>query len=174
MIRLTKIYTKTGDKGTTSLADNTRVQKIDSVIEAIGAVDEANSAIGMIDERYDEWINDIQNDLFDMGADLSGSRVISISQMQIDRLEEHIDELNKDLPALQSFILPKGDIHNARAVVRRAERRVWEAIDIHAEVPELYNIDPITAKYLNRLSDFLFVLARYSNENEILWEIPHN
>ena len=81
MVRLTKIYTKTGDKGTTALADNTRVQKIDSVIEAIGAVDEANSAIGMI-QGYDTLLNPIQNDLFDMGADLSGSRVIRISQMQ--------------------------------------------------------------------------------------------
>ena len=167
MIRLTKIYTKTGDKGTTSLADNTRVQKIDSVIEAIGAVDEANSAIGMIDERYDEWINDIQNDLFDMGADLSGSRVIRISQMQINKLEALIDKLNEDLPALQSFILPKGDIHNARAVVRRAERQVWKMSVEH-------ETNPFCPQYLNRLSDFLFVLARHDSMNEILWNIPHN
>ena len=166
MVRLTKIYTKTGDEGTTALADNTRVQKIDAVIEAIGAVDEANSAIGMI-QGYDTLLNPIQNDLFDMGADLSGSRVIRISQMQINRLEEHIDELNKDLPILQSFILPKGDIHNARTVVRRAEREVWKLY-------EQQEINIHCPQYLNRLSDLLFVLARYNLPNDILWHIPHN
>ena len=166
MVRLTKIYTKTGDEGTTALADNTRVQKIDAIIEAIGAVDEANSAIGMI-QGYDTLLNPIQNDLFDMGADLSGSRVIRISQMQINKLEALIDKLNEDLPALQSFILPKGDIHNARAVVRRAERQVWKMSVEH-------ETNPFCPQYLNRLSDFLFVLARHDSMNEILWNIPHN
>jgi len=164
MVRLTKIYTKTGDSGTTALANNTRVEKTDLIIEAIGAVDEANSAIGMIDERYDEWINNIQNDLFDLGAELAGSRVIRISAMQIDRLEILIDKLNEELPALQSFILPKGDIHHARAIVRRAERQLWK-ID---------GLNPFCPQYLNRLSDFLFVLARHDSMNEILWNIPHN
>ena len=173
MVRLTKIYTKTGDTGETSLANNERVSKMDSIIRAIGAVDEANSAIGMIDERYDEWINDIQNDLFDLGADLAGSRVIRISQMQIDKLEALIDKLNEDLPTLQSFILPKGDIHNARAIVRRAEREVWMAYELHGEIDDI-NINIFCPQYLNRLSDFLFVLARHDNMHEILWDIPHN
>lgn len=171
MVRLTKIYTKTGDNGETSLATNERVSKFEPIVMAIGAVDEANSAIGMI-QGYDEFLNPIQNDLFDLGADLSGSRVIRISQMQIDRLERQIDYLNAELPILQSFILPKGDIHNARAIVRRAEREVWMAYELHGEIDDI-NINPYCPQYLNRLSDFLFVLARYSNENEILWEIPH-
>ena len=163
MVILSRIYTKTGDDGTTGLANNARVPKVEPIIHAIGAVDEANSAIGMI-QNYDHFLDDIQNDLFDLGADLSGSRVIRISQMQVDKLENLIDQLNAELPVLQSFILPKGDIHNARAIVRRAEREVWMAMegnDINAFCPQ----------YLNRLSDFLFVLARYAHmeTGDSLW-----
>ena len=170
MVHLTKIYTKTGDNGETSLADFSRTNKHSVTIEAIGAVDEANSAIGMIHAHY--HLDSIQNDLFDLGAVLAGSNTVQITPQRIEMLELAIDDMNEDLPTLQSFILPKGDIHNARAIVRRAERRVWEAIDIHGEVPELYNIDPITAQYLNRLSDYLFCLARYDagRMSETLWK----
>ena len=120
MVHLTKIYTKTGDKGVTSLADGSRFDKSSVLLEAIGAVDEANSAIGMI-KKYN--LDKIQNDLFDLGAVLAGSNTVKITEDSIKLLEENIDTLNETLPSLNSFILPKGEIHNARAVVRRAERR---------------------------------------------------
>lgn len=163
MVRLTKIYTKTGDHGYTSLANNTRIGKESDILEAIGSVDEANSAIGMIDQHYDNWLNPIQNDLFDVGAELAGSKTVSITENKVKYLENLIDNLNADLPTLQSFILPKGDIHNARAIVRRAERSLWKLGDINIYLTQ----------YLNRLSDFLFVLARYDAikiTSEILWK----
>ena len=164
MVRLTKIYTKTGDKGKTYLANNEREKKDSPRIIAIGAVDEANSAIGMIDQHYDNWINPIQQKLFDLGAELAKSKTIKIVKEDIKKLEELIDNLNEELPALQSFILPKGDIHHARAVVRRAELKIWWAME-YEEISEL------VPQYLNRLSDFLFVLARYDAtwKPEVLW-----
>ena len=162
MVHLTKIYTKTGDKGVTSLADGSRFDKSSVLLEAIGAVDEANSAIGMI-EKYN--LDKIQNDLFDLGAVLAGSNTVKITEDSIKLLEENIDTLNETLPSLNSFILPKGEIHNARAVVRRAERRTWDAIKTH-------ELNTAPAIYLNRLSDYLFVLARYDSGmfQEVLWK----
>ena len=161
MVHLTKIYTKTGDDGYTSLADNTRIGKESDILEAIGSVDEANSAIGMIDQNYDIWLNQIQNDLFDLGAELAGSKTVSVTEDKVKYLENLIDSLNDELPTLQSFILPKGDIHNARAIVRRAERSVWKLGDLNIYLTQ----------YLNRLSDFLFVLARHDSArtSEVLW-----
>lgn len=162
MVHLTKIYTKTGDNGQTSLANNKRTPKYDSIIIAIGAVDEANSAIGMI-KGYN--LDKIQNDLFDLGAELSGATTVKITEEHIKSLEENIDVLNEKLPPLNSFILPKGEIHNARAIVRRAELQVWWA-------KEYDEISDLVPQYLNRLSDYLFVLARYdsSNTSEKLWK----
>lgn len=162
MVHLTKIYTKTGDKGLTSLANGNSAKKTDQVINAIGAIDEANSAIGMCIEYHNDIIYEIQNDLFDLGAELTGSNTVSITEDRITRLEGIIDDMNQYLQPLNSFVLPTGSLHNARSIVRRAEREVW-AIDSY--------INPNIPKYLNRLSDLLFVMARYFNKgNEKLWE----
>ena len=164
--RLTKIYTKTGDTGETSIANNVRVRKVDAIMEAIGAVDEANSAIGMI---YRTDITDmIQNDLFNLGAQLAGSKTIGIKPERIEWLETIIDDYNEYLEPLTSFILPTGPVHNARAIVRRAERSVWLAYELADE--ENPHVDILIPQYLNRLSDLLFVMARYYNL-EKLWEI---
>ena len=164
MVHLTRIYTKTGDDGKTSTATNERIDKSSSLIEAIGAVDEANSAIGMATEFHNDIIDRIQNDLFDLGAELSGAPTIVISEERITHLENIIDDYNKHLEPLNSFVLPTGAIHNSRTVVRRAERQVWK----------VEGINPNIAKYLNRLSDLLFVMARYHNKgNEKLW-VPKN
>ena len=164
MVHLTRIYTKTGDDGKTSTATNERIDKSSDLIEAIGAVDEANSAIGMATEFHNDIIDRIQNDLFDLGAELSGAPTIVISEARITHLENIIDDYNKHLEPLHSFVLPTGAIHNARTVVRRAERQVWK----------IEGINPNIAKYLNRLSDLLFVMARYHNKgNEKLW-VPKN
>ncbi len=164
MVHLTRIYTKTGDDGKTSTATNKRIDKSSDLIEAIGAVDEANSAIGMATEFHNDIIDRIQNDLFDLGAELSGAPTIVISEERITHLENIIDDYNKYLEPLHSFVLPTGAIHNARTVVRRAERQVWK----------IEGINPNIAKYLNRLSDLLFVMARYHNKgNEKLW-VPKN
>jgi cob(I)alamin adenosyltransferase len=164
MVHLTRIYTKTGDDGKTSTATNERIDKSSDLIEAIGAVDEANSAIGMATEFYNDIIDRIQNDLFDLGAELSGAPTIIISEERITHLENIIDDYNGYLEPLHSFVLPTGAIHNARTVVRRAERQVWK----------IEGINPNIAKYLNRLSDLLFVMARYHNKgNEKLW-VPKN
>jgi cob(I)alamin adenosyltransferase len=164
MVHLTRIYTKTGDDGKTSTATNERIDKGSDLIEAIGAVDEANSAIGMATEFHNDIIDRIQNDLFDLGAELSGAPTIVISEKRITHLENIIDDYNEHLEPLNSFVLPTGAIHNARTVVRRAERQVWK----------IEGINPNIAKYLNRLSDLLFVMARYHNKgNEKLW-IPKN
>lgn len=161
MVILSKIYTKTGDEGFTDLANKTRTFKTDPVIEAIGAVDEANSAIGLM--PYSDIIQYIQNDLFDLGADLARSE-LKITEDRILWLESVIDDMNEYLEPLRSFVLPTGPIHNARSIVRRAERRVWA----------IQEINPLIPKYLNRLSDLLFVMARYHNKgNEKLWE-PNN
>jgi cob(I)alamin adenosyltransferase len=164
MVHLTRIYTKTGDDGKTSTATNERIDKSSDLIEAIGAVDEANSAIGMATEFHNDIIDRIQNDLFDLGAELSGAPTIVISEARITHLENIIDDYNEYLEPLHSFVLPTGAIHNARTIVRRAERQVWK----------IEGINPNIAKYLNRLSDLLFVMARYHNKgNEKLW-VPKN
>jgi cob(I)alamin adenosyltransferase len=164
MVHLTRIYTKTGDDGKTSTATNKRIDKSSSLIEAIGAVDEANSAIGMATEYSNDIIDRIQSDLFDLGAELSGAPTITISEDRIIYLENIIDDYNEHLEPLNSFVLPTGPLHNARTVVRRAEREVWKVDGLNINI----------AKYLNRLSDLLFVMARYHNKgNEKLW-IPRN
>lgn len=164
MVHLTKIYTKTGDQGFTDLANKTRTLKSDPVVSAIGTVDEANSAIG-VSEFRNNIIDRIQNDLFDLGADLAYSATVKITQERIDWLEITIDTLNKYLEPLHSFVLPTGTLHHARTIVRRAEREVWWAI-----ANEDKDINPLIPVYLNRLSDLLFVMARYHNVgNEKLW-----
>ena len=168
MVHLTKIYTKTGDQGFTDLANKQRTLKTDPVIEAIGAVDEANSAIGMATECYNDILEKVQNDLFNLGAELAGSNKIKITQERIDWLENVTDDYNEYLEPLRSFVLPTGPLHNARAVVRRAERRVWQVKNDQV-------LSDLIPKYLNRLSDLLFVMARYYNrDNEVLWNIPRN
>jgi cob(I)alamin adenosyltransferase len=164
MVHLTRIYTKTGDDGKTSTATNERIDKSSDLIEAIGAVDEANSAIGMATDFHNDIIDRIQSDLFDLGAELSGAPTIVISEERITYLENVIDDYNEYLEPLHSFVLPTGAMHNARTIVRRAERQVWK----------IEGINPNIAKYLNRLSDLLFVMARYHNKgNEKLW-VPKN
>ena len=183
MVHLTRIYTKTGDNGTTSLGDMSRTAKTDSRIEAYATVDEANSFIGVAHlhvshEGVRDLLITLQNDLFDVGADLctpvikDPKRVpLRVTEAQVEHLENEIDFFNKALKPLNSFVLPGGTsgaahLHVARAVVRRAERLVWAAIEEHGEC-----ISALTAKYLNRLSDLLFVLARYENKEwgDVLW-----
>lgn len=161
MVHLTRIYTKTGDGGETSLANNKRVLKHSPEIEAIGAIDVANSAIGMC--PHNATFDVIQNDLFDLGAELSGSNKIKINEEKINWLESAIDDINQYLQPLNSFVLPTGPIHFARTMVRQAELKLWWA-------QNYMDINPNIMKYINRLSDLLFVMARYYNkENEKLW-----
>jgi cob(I)alamin adenosyltransferase len=181
MVRLTRIYTRGGDGGMTSLGDGTRVQKQSLRVAAYGTVDEANAAIGLArlhaDPEPDAMLARIQNDLFDLGADLctpeTGRRAegaLRILPSQVDRLEREIDALNADLAPLNSFILPGGGacgahLHLARTVARRAERLV-------AELAESEAVNPVALKYLNRLSDHLFVLGRWVNgkgAGDVLW-----
>lgn len=184
MVVLNKIYTRTGDKGETALSDGTRVPKHDPRVEAYGTVDELNATIGLCrlhagDETAD-LLAMIQNDLFDLGADLSrpniaaddqaGYPVLRIVQSQVDRLEREIDGMNADLQPLRSFILPGGSdlaayLHLARTVARRAERRANELL-------AMGDVNEAATRYLNRLSDWLFVAARRANGNgteDILW-----
>lgn len=176
MVHLTKIYTKTGDTGTTALGDNSRVSKTHPLIEAYSTVDEANAAIGMIlafgtfGEGGKAVLNRLQNELFDVGADLctpykENDGKLRVTERMIENIEIDIDLYNELLKPLRSFVMPGGNqtsalLHNARTIVRRAERRVW-ANDI---------VNPLVAKYLNRLSDLMFVMARFYNENEVLWQ----
>lgn len=179
MVRLTKIYTRTGDEGSTALGDNSRVAKTDSRIEAYATVDEANSAIGLAltyaSEVDQSPLVEIQHELFDLGADLAtpisaGSQLPRIPVAWITKLETQIDRINARLPELDSFILPGGTqfaaaLHVARTVVRRAERATWSAIEDHGD-----DINKNCAIYLNRLSDLLFVMAREANGgNETNW-----
>ena len=183
MVRLTRIYTKTGDDGTTALGDNSRTSKNDPRLEAFATVDEANSNIGVVistalESEITKILVVIQNDLFDVGADLCTPVVDSpeyeplrITEEQITWLESMIDKYNASLAPLQSFVLPSGtlmsaQLHVARTVVRRAERETWRAISQFGA-----GVNPLTAKYLNRLSDLLFVLARWSNQEigDVLW-----
>lgn len=178
MVKLTRIYTRGGDMGETSLGSGDRLSKADLRIAAIGAVDEVNSAIGVcrlvVDSSLEALLNRIQNDLFDVGADLCRPNLketsLRIVSSQVDWLEEQIDLLNEQLTPLNSFILPGGSasaayLHLARSFVRRAERDV---VALHQNSP--LNLELV--KYLNRLSDLLFVMARIANgkgQNDILW-----
>jgi cob(I)alamin adenosyltransferase len=174
-VRLTRIYTRGGDRGETSLGDGTRVSKLDPLVAAYGAVDELNSAVGLARAALaDERLERIQNELFDLGADLSvpfaaGDGKLRVTDDLIERLERDCDDANAPLPELRSFVLPAGSevaarLHVARAVCRRAERDVLAAA---TERP----VNPLAAVYLNRLSDLLFVLARTANREggEPLW-----
>ena len=180
-VRLTKIYTRGGDKGETSLGDGSRVSKLDGRIEAFGAVDELNAALGLVlaGDLPDELrgvIARVQNELFDVGADLSVPAGVDgrlrVEQSMVDRLERDCDLFNAELPELRSFVLPGGTeaaarLHVARTLCRRAERDVLRAAAKH-------DLGPLVAVYLNRLSDLLFVLARAENalagQDEPLWK----
>ena len=180
-VNLTRIYTRLGDKGETHLGDMSRVPKTHPRIEAYGTVDELNAQVGAalaldgVPERYREWLRRVQNDLFDVGADISvpegGERErLRVRAEQTEWVEQACDEVNATLPSLKSFVLPGGTplasrLHVARTVCRRAERR---ALDVGDE------LNPEVVRYLNRLSDLLFILSRGANaaagEDEPLWE----
>jgi cob(I)alamin adenosyltransferase len=184
MVRLTRIYTKTGDAGQTHLGDMSRVGKTDPRLIAFADVDETNSVIGVAlalgapESRVAELLRSIQNDLFDVGADLCTPVTadpefppLRITAAYTERLEAACDEYNELLPTLTSFILPGGTpaaalLHQARVVARRAERSVWALLAADAD-----RTNAETARYLNRLSDLLFILARTANPGgDILWE----
>lgn len=183
MVKLTRIYTRGGDRGQTSLGDGRRVPKHDPRVTAYGTVDEANAVIGLVrlhtadQPEIDAMLSRIQNDLFDLGADLCTPEAedpayppLRILESQVERLEAEIDAMNADLAPLNSFILPGGapaaaHLHLARTVVRRAERLMTELAD-------LAPVNPAAVKYANRLSDHLFVLSRKLNANgaaDVLW-----
>jgi len=173
-VRLTRIYTRGGDRGQTSLGDGSRVSKLDPLVRAYGAVDELNSLLGWTRcATPDERLARIQNELFDLGADLSvpyadGDDRLRVTQSYVDRLEADCDEANAALPELKSFVLPGGGeaaarLHVTRATCRRAE---LEVLDAARERP----VNPLAGVYLNRLSDLLFILARaHAGEDELLW-----
>lgn len=181
MVRLTRIYTKGGDAGETSLGDGKRVPKFDARVAAYGTVDEANACIGIARLHaagaVDAMLAAIQNDLFDLGADLCTPEAadpkyppLRVSEAQVERLEREIDAMNASLAPLDSFILPGGTpvaahLHLARTVARRAER---EIVRLAAAEP----VNPAAIRYINRLSDHLFVLSRHVNDNgakDVLW-----
>jgi cob(I)alamin adenosyltransferase len=179
-VRLTRIYTRGGDRGETSLGDGRRVQKTDPRIEAYGTVDELNSFLGMVlasadlSEEFRPWLERVQNDLFDVGADLcvplGGERErLRVTPGQVEWLEGLCDLVNERLEPLKSFILPAGGevasrLHIARAVCRRAERR-------SVSLAEAEDANTIALAYLNRLSDFLYILARAASQgDEVLWK----
>jgi len=182
MVRLTRIYTRTGDDGTTALVGGARRRKDDARVEAIGAVDEANAAVGLARSSLDAascsldpLLAKIQNDLFDLGADIAAPEdrasgpTLRIASARVAWLEGEIDRLNEDLSPLTSFVLPAGTpaasaLHLARTYARRAERR---AVELAARE----NVSPAALHFLNRLSDFLFVAARAANarEGDVLW-----
>ncbi len=184
MVNLTRIYTRTGDDGTTALGDMSRALKTDLRLEAYADVDEANSAIGVaiamgnLDPEINELLTRVQNDLFDVGADLATPVTdkpdypqLRVQANYVKFLEEKCDFYNSKLEPLRSFILPGGTpgaalLHVARTIVRRAERSTWTALAEHKIV-----MTEIPAKYLNRLSDLLFILARYANryQGDVLW-----
>jgi len=178
--RLSKIYTRTGDKGTTGLGDGTRVAKDHPRIEAIGTIDELNSAIGTVlaydvPEAIRACFNKVQHTLFDLGGELCIPGHAVLSEQDSAYLESTLDALNQDLPNLKEFILPSGGLatshcHLARAICRRAERRCWT-------FNETEPLSPHALVYLNRLSDLLFVicrvLARHENGSEVFWQPKH-
>ena len=182
-VHLTRIYTKTGDDGTTALGDFSRVPKTDVRLAAYADTDECNAAIGVAVTVGDlagdvlEPLRQVQNDLFDVGADLCAPIVpdpryppLRITEEYVTRLEGWCDTFNEGLPKLDSFILPGGTpgaayLHVARTVARRAERSVWALLAVDAE-----RTNPLTARYLNRLSDLLFILGRAANPGgDVLW-----
>jgi cob(I)alamin adenosyltransferase len=175
--RLSKIYTRTGDDGTTGLGDGSRVAKDDARVEAFGAVDELNSAVGLVlaaaglPDAIRVCLTAVQHELFDLGGELSIPGYRMLAAEHVAGLERTLDELNAALPPLKEFILPGGGpataaCHLARAICRRAERRVWT-------LAKRDTINPEGPKYLNRLSDLLFViarvLARHERGAEVLW-----
>jgi cob(I)alamin adenosyltransferase len=182
---LSKIYTRTGDDGTTTLGDMSRAAKTDARLAAYADTDEANSAIGVaitlgqLPDDIRRTLLRVQNELFDVGADLCNPISASpaypplrVDERYITALERSCDEFNAGLPVLRSFVLPGGTpasalLHVARTVVRRAERSAWAALDVYGDT-----MNPLTAKYLNRLSDLLFILARKANESvgDVLWK----
>lgn len=183
MVRLTRIYTRLGDGGETHLGDMRRVRKTDARVEAYGEVDEANSAIGVarahgLPDPLDRWLEVVQNDLFDLGADLSvpydgapgGVEPLRVTGVQVARLEGWCDTANAELQPLTSFVLPAGSpgaaaLHLARTVCRRAERRT-------VALAEAEPVNPQAVAYLNRLSDLLFILSRVVNRTgrgDVLW-----
>ena len=184
-VHLTRIYTRTGDDGTTGLGDFSRVAKTDPRLVAYADCDEANSAIGValalggpLPDEVATVLRRVQNDLFDVGADLCTPIVpdpkhppLRVTEPYVERLEGWCDEFNERLQPLNSFILPGGTpaaalLHQARTVARRAERSTWALIEADAE-----RTNPLTAKYLNRLSDLLFILARLANpDGDVLWK----
>jgi cob(I)alamin adenosyltransferase len=183
-IHLTRIYTRTGDDGTTALSDFSRVSKGDPRLVAYADCDEANCAIGVAialgapSRETAGVLQQVQNDLFDAGADLSTPVVdnpehppLRITEPYIERLEGWCDSYNEHLPPLKSFVLPGGTplsalLHVARTVVRRAERSAWAAVDAHGN-----GVSVLPARYLNRLSDLLFILARSANpDGDVLWQ----
>jgi len=176
--RLSKIYTRTGDDGTTGLGDGSRVAKTHARIEAYGTVDEANSAIGVIlavpnlPAAVSDALTQIQHELFDLGGELAVPGYRAIQDSHIDQLEQCLDRFNEPLPPLKEFILPGGGpaaaaCHVARAIARRAERNAWA-------LAQSEDVAPQVTRYLNRLSDLLFVvarvLARHENGQEVLWK----
>ncbi len=186
MVNLTRIYTRTGDDGTTSLGDMSRTGKNDPRLKAYADVDEANCAIGValasstLHDDVRALLLGIQNDLFDVGADLCTPVVedpehppLRVEDDYVERLEAACDEYNERLEPLRSFVLPGGTVaaaqlHVARTVVRRAERSTWAALDTYHG-----GMNPLTATYLNRLSDLLFILARVANLDaggDVLWQ----
>jgi cob(I)alamin adenosyltransferase len=188
MVNLTRIYTRTGDGGTTRLGDLSETSKNDLRLHAYADVDEANAQLGVavaqaalshdLEESVRAVLIHVQNDLFDVGADFCTPVVadpefppLRITQDYVDRLEGWCDQFNEDLPKLRSFILSGGTpaaaaLHVARTVVRRAERSAWAAYDVHAET-----MNKLAILYLNRLSDLIFILARYVNreDGDVLW-----
>jgi cob(I)alamin adenosyltransferase len=184
MVNLTRIYTRTGDAGTTRLGDMSETTKTDLRLQASADVDEANAHIGValatgeLDEDVTALLTHVQNDLFDVGADFCTPIVedpeyppLRIEQDYVDRLEGWCDRYNEELPKLRSFILnggtvPAAHLHVARTVCRRAERSAWAAYEQHAET-----MNVLAIKYLNRLSDLLFILARHANRErgDVLW-----
>ncbi len=183
-VHITRIYTRTGDDGTTALGDMSRTLKTDARLAAYADVDEANSALGVaialggLDDDVVTLLTRVQNDLFDVGADLCTPVVaapeyppLRVEEAYVDVLEAACDRYNAELAKLRSFVLPGGSagaalLHVARTVVRRAERSTWAAIERHGE-----SMNPLTARYLNRLSDLLFILARHANRErgDVLW-----
>jgi cob(I)alamin adenosyltransferase len=184
VVKLNKIYTRTGDGGSAGLVDGSRISKSSGRMVAIGEVDEANSAIGVaitlggLPEEIGTLLQRVQNELFDVGADLCTPVVeapefppLRVTEEYVDRLEAACDTHNAGLPTLRSFILPGGTaggalLHVARTVVRRAERSTWAALEAHEDM------NPLTARYLNRLSDLLFILGRVANaeHGDVLWK----
>ncbi len=191
MVRLNRIYTRTGDSGTTSLGTGERRKKYDLRVDAYGTLDELNAVIGIVrlstgdDRRLDDLLARVQNDLFDVEADLCmpeggkgpGGARLNVTDAQVAWLEQQIDGLNDGLAPLTSFVLPGGTatasyLHLARTVCRRAERLIVKLADAEGE-----NVEPPVLQYVNRLSDFLFVAGRHANDRgrkDVLWKPGQN